>query len=233
MLIYPAVVLGLLAAVLVGLTTIVVPQFESIFYDFDLELPELTIMVVKIGNALPKLLAVLVALVPAYFLICLSPAGRRVMHWLRTGVPVLGRLWIWNGQHEFASILGSLTAKRMALDQALACTAASLRDGNLARATRIVAAKCASGASLAQSMAESIHFDPALPGLVSWGEAQGTLPVALAQAAATFEEELDLQASFLARIMPSVLFITVITTLFMFIIAMFVPLIDLINNLSG
>jgi type II secretory pathway component PulF len=232
-LLYPAIVLGLLLAVVSSLTMLVLPQFETIYVDFDLELPELTILLLSLARVIPWLLAGIVAVVVAYFIVCLSPSGRRIVHWLRTSVPVLGRLWIWNGQHEFASILGALTTHRVSMDDALSCTAASLRDANVARATRIVARKCAGGALLSRSLAESIHFDPALPALVSWGESENSLSAALRQAASTFEDELDLQVAFLQRMMPSLLFITVISTLFIFVIGLMVPLVDLINNLSG
>jgi type II secretory pathway component PulF len=231
-LLYPAIVLGLLLAVVSGLTMLVLPQFESIYVDFDLELPELTVLLLGMARVIPWLLVGLAAAVAAYFLICLSQSGRRIVHWLRTSVPVLGRLWIWNGQHEFASVLGALTAHRVPMDEALACTAESLRDANVARATRLAARKCAGGALLSRSLSESIHFDPALPALVSWGELEGSLPAALRQAASTFEDELDLQVAFLQRMMPSLLFITVISTMFMFIVGLMVPLVDLINNLT-
>ncbi len=232
-LLYPVIVLGLLSAVVVGLTLLVVPQFASLYYDFDLTLPQLTQFLLESARVVPWILAAAAALAVAYFVVGLAPPGRRLMHWLRTCVPVMGRLWIWNAQHEFASILGALTSQRVTLDEALACTAASLRDANLARAARIVADKCAGGALLSRSLAESIHFDPALPALVSWGESQGTLPAALRQAATTFEEELELQAAFLQRIMPSLLFIVVISTMFFFVIGLMIPLVDLINYLSG
>ena len=232
-LLYPVIVLGLLAGLLIGLTTLVIPQFEAIYRDFDLDLPRMTAILLSVARLVPLAAGAVAAAAILLFLMAFVPGGRRLLHWVRTSVPVLGRLWIWNAQHEFASILAALTAQRVTIDQALACTAASLRDSNLARAARIAAVKCAGGASLAHSLAQSIHFDPALPALVSWGEAQGTLPAALDQAAATFEEELELQAAFLQRIAPSLLFISVTTTLFLFIVGLMTPMIDLINNLTG
>jgi type II secretory pathway component PulF len=232
-LLYPLIVLGLLVALLMGLTTWLVPMFESIYQDFDLVLPDVTVFLIALSHAIPKLWIGLGALVAACLALSFSARGKRLLHWVRSGVPVLGRLWIWSAQHEFASILGALATQRVATDEALRCTAASLRDHNLARATRIAARKCASGVPLAQSLADSIHFDPALPALISWGEQHGALGAALKQAAQTFEEELEMQSAFLQRIMPSVLFITVTTTMFFFVVGLFVPLVDLINNLSG
>jgi type II secretory pathway component PulF len=231
-LLYPAIVFGLLLAIMAFASIFVVPQFEELFRDFDLEVPLATRVMLGVARGIPVVLAVAVAVPVLYFIACLIPAGRRLMHWLRTGLPFLGRLWIWNGQHEFASVLGSLTSRHVVLDEALRCTVASLRDQNLARATRIAADKCERGGSLSRSLAESLHFDPTLAALVGWGEAHAALPKALDEAATVFEQAIDLHASFVRRVLPPILFICVVATIFFFISGLMIPVIDLINNLA-
>lgn len=230
---YPLVVFAMLGVIVMGLTTLVVPQFDSIYTDFDLELPELTILLVTLARIAPWIVAVLPLAALLAMLAGRIPRLARTVHWLRTGVPLVGQMWICCAQHEFASILGTLVGQQVALDEALACTAESLRDRNLARSTRIVAEKCADGALLSTSLAESIHFDAALPALVSWGESRGTLTEGLHQAALSFERELELRAAFLQRIMPAVLFLAVVTTMFFFAVGLMIPLVNLIENLSG
>ncbi len=231
-LLYPAIVLTLLASVVYGLLAFVVPHFQDVYEDFDLTLPAATLVVLEASKTAPQvILGVLLAPV-LYLLVSLSPDGRRLMHWLRTGVPLVGRIWVWNGHHEFSSVLGSLVSQQVSLDDALRCTVASLRDRNLARATRIAAIKCENGVCLSQALAESIHFDRVLTSLVAWGEANSALPEALRQASARYEKEIDLQAILLRRIMPPLLFIAVAATMFTFVVALMVPLVDLIDNLS-
>jgi type IV pilus assembly protein PilC len=230
---YPVIVIALLGVIVTGLTTFVVPQFESIYQELDLNLSQLTVLLIHTAGIMPWL-ATGVPLVAAAAIV----AGRvaplaRIVHWLRTGVPMVGPLWIYSAQHEFASILGALVGQNVALDEALACTGESLRDRNLARSTRIAAEKCAGGALLSASLAESIHFDAALPALASWGESRDSMTEALRQAALAFERELEMRAAFLQRIMPTVLFAGVCTIMFFFIVGLMIPLVDLVNNLSG
>jgi type IV pilus assembly protein PilC len=232
-LLYPSVVLILFALVLVGLMFTVSPAFREIYEDFGLTLPWATIVVLEASETVPWAILGALLIVPLYLVVSLLPGGKRLVHWLRTGSPILGRLWIWSGHHEFASALGALVSQGVVLDESLNCTAASLSDRNLARAARIVARKCENGVLLSQAMAESIHFDRALTGLVAWGEANDALPEALRQATAMYEKEIDLQTILLRRILPPFLFITVAVTVLMFTVMLFVPLIDLINNLSG
>lgn len=233
LLVYPALIAVLLLAVTSGLSLFVLPQFEELYRDFDLELPTMTKFMLSAGKAIPWIALGIVATIVLYFVVGFVLRGHRILHWLRTGAPILGRVWLLSGQHEFASLMGALTKEEVNLEDALRTTSDSLRDRNVARATTILLRKCDAGNSLSKSLAESIHFDRALPSLVGWGEANDALPAAFHQATAYFEKELDLHASFLRSVLPSLMFIIVIATIFMFAVTLFVPLIDLINNLSG
>jgi type IV pilus assembly protein PilC len=230
-LLYPIVVLTLLGAVLMGLMFVVVPEFGAMFRELDLALPEMTVFVLESSQSVPWAILAAFCVIPAYLALSVRPGGRRLAHWLRTGTPILGRIWMWTAQHEFASIFGSLTARRVPLDDALQCTAEALNDRNLARATRIVARKCEMGVPLSQAMAESIHFDRSLTGLAAWGEAYDALPEAMRQAVSAFEKEIELHVLLLRRAMPPLLFIAVATLVFTFVIMLIIPLVDLTNNL--
>lgn len=229
---YPTVVVGLLLAILAGMSVYVVPQFEATFRDLDLEMPSATRVAVGLSRFLPATVVALALIPLAYLALAIVPATRRLAHWLRTATPFLGRIWIWNGQHEFASVLGSLVSRQVNLDEALECTVASLDDRNVARATRIAADKCEGGSLLSRSLAESIHFDPLLTSLVGWGEAHAALPQALAEAAAAFEEAIDMRVEFLRRVLPPVLLIVVVTTILTFVSGLIIPLVQAIRNLS-
>jgi type II secretory pathway component PulF len=232
-LLYPSVVMVLLATVVMGFMFAVAPQFADLFDDFGMALPHMTAFVLEASQTVPWAILCGLCIVPLYFALLVVPGGARLAHWIRTGMPILGKVWMWNSQHEFASIFGALASRGVVLDDSLRCTAESLHDQNLARATRILVRKCDGGALLSQAMSESIHFDRGLTGLAAWGEANDALPAAMRQATALFEKEIELQVILLRRILPPLLFITVASTLFTFVVTLFVPLVDLINNLSG
>jgi type IV pilus assembly protein PilC len=230
---YPTVVSLLLAIVLMLLMFFVTPEFAAIYVDFGLTLPAMTEFVIEASRSAPWAILALLCVLPAYFVLWLLPGGRRLAHWLRTGTPILGRIWMWSAQHEFASIFGALISRKVTLEDALHATAEALGDRNMARAAAIVARKCEHGASLSQAMGESLHFDRGLTGLTAWGEAHNALPEAMRQAVASFEKEIELQVIMLQRILPPLLFIGVATIVFTFVVTLTVPLVDLINNLSG
>lgn len=228
---YPTIVLLTYLAVMLGLMLWIIPDYIAIYREFDIELPKITLYIINIAESAPLVVGVLLALPALYFAIGLWPGGKRMLHWFRSTAPLLGKVWSARAHHEFTSMLGALVDQRVVLDDALRCTVASLHDRNLARAARIAARKCEGGALLSQSLAESIHFDRTLPALVGCGEAHDDLAAALRQATAIYEQEIELQASFLRRVLPSLLFVLVVTTLFFFVVGLLVPLVNMANAL--
>lgn len=228
---YPLLVLLSLLLLTLLMTMNVIPMFAVLYDDFDLELPILTVYLLKFSPWIPMFLfgtfaSCLVMLVIGYLI-----AGKRYLHWIRTALPLFGRAWLWSGQHEFATLMATLTRQKVSVTEALACTVESLRDRNLARAVRLASARCEQGMLLSQSLSESIHFDPTLTSLIQWGESQQTLPEALTEAARTYEQQMEFYIQFLHRIIPPLLLALVASVVFFMLAALMVPLVDLINGL--
>ncbi len=228
---YPLLVVVLLGLLLAYVFIVLCPMFQEIFDDFDLDLPQITVMFMAVYKSLPWIVGGMILLGLA--LVSFAGIPSRFVHWIRTTLPLFGRAWQWSGHHEFASLLATLTAEHVPLVDALDCTIQSLRDRNLARAAGIARDKCAQGKTLSQSLCESIHFDRTLTSLVAWGETHDTLPAALSEAAATYVQQMSLYTQFLERIVPPILLIAVAVVLLFSTMAFFVPLIDLINGLTG
>lgn len=230
---YPMLVVGFTAVLLLFLSVTVVPQFAKIYTDFGLELPNVTLFTLQAAEALPKILVGVLVVWALVFLLGFSLIRSRFLHWIRTSIPLLGRTWVWSAQHEFATMMSTLSSEQLPLTDALTCTSESLRDKNLAWATGKVSERCFDGATLGQSLRESIHFDPTLTSLAEWGEANSSLPLAMRQAAETYEQELALFVQFLQRVLPPLMLTFVASTMFYMIASLMVPMVGLINGLTG
>ena len=228
---YPLTVLSLLGLLLLYVTTYLTPMFEQIYSDFELDLPMVTVFYLGFMRAIPWIIVGLFLAGAIWTLLQLLDS--RMVHWWATSVPLLGRAFMWRGQHEFASLMATLTAENVPIDKALDCTVKSLRDRNIARAARIACRKFTEGKSLGQALSESIHFDRTLSSLVAWGEEQNQLPVALREAAGTYLSQMALYIRFLERVVPPVMLIVVSTILFFTVVALLIPLVSLINGLTG
>jgi len=230
---YPLLVLLLLALVMSFEAAIVFPSFVVIYDDFDLDLPLLTTFMLRIVDMFPLLLLYLALAGAVCLTLGWSLGGTRFLHWIGTSMPLFGRVWIWDGQHEFAMLMATLTGQKIPTQKALACTVDSLRDRNLARAARLASLRCEQGDSLSKSLSDSIHFDSTLTSLVEWGEASQSLPAAFREAAQTYQQQMDSYLQFLRRVLPPLMLAIVAIVLFFSVAALLLPMTHLISGLSG
>jgi type IV pilus assembly protein PilC len=229
---YPLVIMSILVPLLLFLSLSVVPIFKDIFEEFDLPLPTVTTIIVQAAEQMPQFIIGLLILVVGIPLALRIFGGRWMFHRVRTAVPLLGRMWIWSAQRDFAAALASFVSLRVPLVDAVAQAGLTINDRSLGRACSRVSRQLESGASLTECLDQSIHFDRALVAIVAWGEGQGLLLEALALAIGVFDERIDQFAAFLRRLLPPITLVVVVTVMFYLLIGLMVPLVTLIQNLS-
>jgi len=230
---YPLLILAIVVPLVLLLSMYVIPMFRDLFMEFDLELPAMTMFLLAAAREMPWLILVLLSAVFGVPLLLRLVGGKSLLHRVRTAVPLLGRLWIWSGQREFAVMLSSFLDRRQPISSALAHTGAVLSDRNLARACQRVDQRVQQGLSLSQSLPQSIHFDWSLVTLVAWGERHGMLPDALRVAADVFDDRIEQRVSWLRRMLPPLTLVAVAAIACFAVVAMLIPLVKLIEGLSG
>jgi type II secretory pathway component PulF len=111
-------------------------------------------------------------------------------------------------------------------------TSAGLRDGNLATACRGLADEVGSGRVLFESMAGWRQFPASMMPLIEWGQRAPALPDAFGAAAEMFEGRVRSQSPLFEAIVLPVMFLVIVSFAGMFVLAMMLPLISLIQKLS-
>jgi type II secretory pathway component PulF len=230
---YPLVIAAILVPLLLFLSLYVIPMFAELFIEFDLNLPNVTGLVLETAEQMPLLIAAILLLIVGFPLLLRIVGGRWLLHRTRAATPLVGRLWMWSAQREFAAMLASFLTLRLPAASAVAHAGEVLSDRNMARACRKLTERLASGLSLSECMNQSIHFDRTLVALVAWGESNHLLPEALAIATEVYDDRIDQYASLMRRVLPPVTLVTVATMMFVVIAALMVPLVSLIQGLSG
>jgi type IV pilus assembly protein PilC len=229
---YPLLVLCILVPLLLFLSIYVIPMFGDIYLDFGLALPALTELILQMAKQLPSLVVGIVLVVIGVPLILRIVGGRWLLHRVRFSLPLVGRLWMWAGQREFAAQLASFLSLGLPIPSAVGLTAQVLSDRNVARACERVRSRVESGQTLSSSLNQSIHFDRSLVALVGWGEKHGALPEALGVATDLFDDHVEQQASLVRRVLPPLALVTVATLMFFVIIGLMIPMVKLIEGLS-
>jgi type IV pilus assembly protein PilC len=230
---YPLVIMAILVPIALVLSMFVIPMFAAIFEEFDLLLPTVTKLVVDTAAQVPELIAGMLLVILGLPLLLRVVGGRWMLDRVRSATPVLGRLWMWSGQREFASTLASFLDLRLPITSAVAHTGEVLGDRNVARACRRVVDRLEQGESLSVCLGHSIHFDRPLIALVAWGEHHRLLADALRIASEVYDDRIDQYAALVRRLLPPVTLIVVATLMLFVVISLLIPLIKLIEGLSG
>ena len=229
---YPLLIMAILVPLLLFISMYVIPMFGELYEDFAVELPALTLLVLQSAKQVPVLIAGLALFTVGFPLLLRSFGGRWLFHRVRSATPLLGRLWMWSSQREFAALLASFLDLRLPMTKAVAHTGEVMSDRNVAGACRRVSERLESGESLSESLGQSIHFDRSLVALVAWGERHGLLPEALRISTEVFDDRIEQWASLIQRLLPPVTLIVVGVLMFAIIISLMLPLVTLMEMLS-
>jgi len=229
---YPMVLMSMAAALFTFLQLVIAGQFIEVFEDFDAELPAMTRLFLESSGSGMWIIECAVSLLMALVLLSLAtpvvPWAARMMYL----VPLVGPLWRFSRLAEFSRLMGLLLDERVPLGEALRLTAAALREADLAAACRRVAEEVEQGRPLAESLASRRQFPPTLIPLVEWGQRGSALPDAFRASAEMFEGRVQTQGSLLEVVVAPIAFILILMFVMAFVIAMFLPMISLIQTLT-
>ena len=229
---YPVFLLIALLCLFAFLGGVIVPSFEKIFDDFETTLPPMTEAVIALsGGTTFLIIGLLLAIVLVLWFLWMLP-GPAWLRRLQKAVPFIGPLRRWGSVVRFTRLMGILIECRVPLPEALRIAASAVGDPDLAVGSKKTAAYVEGGGSFAAGLAKTEVFPPTLIPLVGWGQENGTLPEAFRTATEVFEGRAESHAVFLNVILTPLVFLIVLTTVPFLVIALFMPLIKLITELS-
>lgn len=230
---YPLVVVCLAFVVLSSVVLLIIGPFETIFSEFSLALPAVTLVVFWLGHHGLLLLSVLLLLVLLMFAVIWLWGGGMAVRRLLANLPLVGPLWQWNAITRWLGLMAVLIRSGVPLPEALRLSAEGLRHPLLAERVRRLAAGAEGGESLAQMFAAGEQLPASLVPLLRWGESKGSLADALSAGRETFQMRVRQRCLLLQTVLPPLLFLGVGCAVLLVVGAIFLPLISLIGSLSG
>lgn len=194
-LVYPAVVMATAFAVLTFLVVFVLPVFDDVFKQLNIELPLMTRLVIGLGALARRrwyLLPLTAAAVWAALKAWVRDPGRTLrLARLQLRVPVFGTLLrdisLTRVLRTLASLLDSGVSMIRALELARTAGGNPVFQDLLVRVSEDVM----EGKGLAPSLAKSPFVPPVVVGMIATGERTGTLPESLNRVAEYYEAETD------------------------------------------
>lgn len=236
---YPVIVLFIAVLIMVFLLTFIVPKFEQIFKDMlgGKALPPLTQFVIDASNLLKTnfLLVggVIAVIVVSYSFIARTKGGRALIDRFKLRVPVFGDLTRKSSISRFSRTLGTLVTSGVPILQALNITRDTAGNVIVADAINKVHDAVKEGESIVAPLEASGVFPPMVISMVDVGEETGQLPEMLLKIAEVYDDEVDNAVEALTSMLEPIMIVLLALIVGTIVIALFMPLITIIQNLSG
>ncbi|MDZ8119037.1 type II secretion system F family protein [Pontiella agarivorans] len=235
---YPIVVLLASSAIMIFLMVSIIPKFEIIFSDMldGRALPPLTLYVMGISenikNQWPVGLAALAGAAVLFIILKRFKRGRYVLDALKLVLPLFGKLIRMSALARFARTLGTLMESGVPVLQALSIVKETLSNEIISNAVQNIHDNIKDGESMAAPVEANSIFPPIFGGMVEVGEETGELPDMLLKTADMYEDEVDNIVAGLSSIIEPLLIVILAVVVGTIVIAMFLPMVSIIGNLS-
>jgi type IV pilus assembly protein PilC len=236
---YPVAVMIVAVAILAVLTIFVIPKFEEVFMGLGdgRPLPAFTRFVLDISNTIRHnaiaTIICLILLVIAFVLFRKTKFGRKVWDAFKLKVPVVGPVVSKVSISRFTRTLGTLVSSGVPILQALTIVKETSGNVIIANAVASVHESVKEGETITAPLEASGVFPPMVISMVDVGEQTGALPEMMMKIADNFDDEVDNAVAAMTSLLEPIMIIFLAVIVGSIVVAMFLPLIDLMNNLGG
>ena len=234
-LLYPSVLLVLVAALITFLVTYVVPNFAELYRSMDAKLPAATLILIAVGTTARSYVllgagALVCAAIGLYFWSKRDSSQETIDSWKKS-MPVVGEVWTKYQVAQFSRVLSTLLIGGIPLVQALETAGRSLGTVLMRKALDRVAVLVREGKSLSSSLATTGIFPELSIDMMEVGESTGALPQMLNSVAEFYEEDVSTRmTALLSLIEPAIMIFMGMFVAFV-LVALYLPIFSLADTI--
>jgi type IV pilus assembly protein PilC len=235
---YPVAVLIVATAILLILMVKVVPKFEEVFQGLaeGASLPAFTRMVMSTSRAIKDHLlvttGVIIVVIIIFNLIIRTKLGRRLWDKFKLKMPVVGPVVSKVAISRFTRTLGTLVSSGVPILQALTIVKETAGNVIISGAVNSVHESVKEGETITAPLEACGVFPPMVISMVDVGEQTGALPEMLLKIADNYDEEVDNAVAAMTSLLEPIMIVCLAVIVGSIVIAMFLPLIDLMNRVG-
>jgi type IV pilus assembly protein PilC len=249
---YPSAVMTVAVGILALLMIVVVPKFKQIFADLlgDTGMPGFTEFVLKISDTLKDSTIVfpewaapiplpgpvvwtVVAIIIVFKVLMRTKRGQFVWDKVKLKFPVIGSVISKVAIARFTRTLGTLVQSGVPILQALTIVKETAGNLVVANAVAAVYESVKEGETITAPLEKSAVFPPMVISMVDVGEQTGALPEMLLKIADNYDEEVDNAVTAMTSLLEPVMIVFLAVIVGSIVIALFLPLITLIDKLGS
>lgn len=236
---YPTAVMLVAGAILGLMMIFVVPRFQQVFADLmgGRPMPAFTVWVLFLSNIArnhaPLALGALAVAGGGLAFWSRTEWGRWVFDRFKLRMPVLGNVVRQSALARFARTLGTLLSSGVPILQALTIVRETVGNVHVANVVSRIHDAVKEGDTVTLPLRESAMFPPMIVGMVDVGEQTGALPDMLIRIADDCDEKVDDAVKSMTSLLEPVMIVFLAVVVGSIVIAMFLPIIDIINHGAG
>jgi type IV pilus assembly protein PilC len=236
---YPVAVLIVATGILIILMVKVVPSFELVFLGMaeGAQLPAFTRLVLGISRMIKDNILMTLAIVIVFFILLAlfkrTKFGRHAFDKFKLKMPVVGPVVSKVAISRFTRTLGTLISSGVPILQALTIVRETAGNVIISNAVTAVHESVKEGETITAPLEACGVFPPMVISMVDVGEQTGALPEMLLKIADNYDEEVDNAVAAMTSLLEPIMIVFLAVVVGSIVIAMFLPLIDLMNRVGG
>jgi type IV pilus assembly protein PilC len=217
----------------------IVPKFEQIFQDMlgGKSLPALTQFVIDTSKLVQNQWYLIIGAVVLVFvglnMAGRYPKGRLMLDSIKLKIPLFGGLIRKGAIARFSRTLGTLVTSGVPILQALNITRETAGNVVLSNAIQKIHDSVKEGESIVSPAERSGMFPPMVVSMIDVGEETGQLPEMLLKIADVYDDEVDNTVAGLTSLLEPIMIVFLAVVVGTIVIALFLPLISIIQGLQS
>ena len=235
--IYPVAVIVIACVVIGVILWKVIPTFAALFAGLGAELPLPTRVVIALSDNLIRFMPVLIiaffAIGWAFRTYYATEKGRRVIDGIALKLPIMGPILRKIAVARFCRTLSTLMASGVPILDGLDITAKTSGNAIIEDAIMQTRKSIERGETIAAPLKETGVFPGMVVQMIGVGEATGALDTMLGKIADFYEEEVDVAVEGLLTLLEPLMIAFLGGAVGGIVIAMYMPIFDLISKLTG
>ena len=235
---YPVAVIVIAAVVVAAILWKVIPTFALLFDGLGATLPLPTLIVIWLSDSFVSILPILVAVIAggtfAFRQYYRTHRGRRVVDGVLLRIPVLGLVLRKVAVARFCRTLSTLLlTSGVSILEGLEITAKTAGNSVIEDAVMTARVAIESGSSISGPLQSTKVFPLMVTQMVNIGETTGALDTMLGKIAEFYEEEVDAAVSGMLTLLEPIMIAFLGVVVGGIVIAMYMPIFDLISRMAG
>lgn len=234
--IYPVAVVCVAGGIVGFIMYYIVPKFRIIFEGFGTELPKITELLISASNVVVNYFYLFPAVPIGFWLfikvVKKNNTGEYIVDFCALKLPVLGKILKKSTTARIMRTLGTLISSGVPILEALTIARDTAGNAVFKRAFDNIYAAIREGETIAKPLGEAKIADDLVVNMVDVGEETGALDVMMYKVADMYDEDVNTLVDGMVKLIEPMLVVVLGLVVGFIVIALFMPLIKLLNDLS-